>query len=84
MKNVINAVKLACFFISSKIPGVLHYHNGAVVTLGIAADRAHFLICQGVAALAVLYIGPGICDGACQLLHLVLGHIHNVKSQALG
>ena len=55
-----------------------------MISLIIATDGTDLSVCQSTAALAILYIGPGICDGACQLLHLVLGHIHNVKSQALG
>ena len=84
MKYMINSVKFTCFFISSKIPGVLHYHNRTVISFGIAADWAHFFIRKGVAALTVLYVHPGIGDGIGKLLYLFLWHIHNMKSQALG
>lgn len=43
--------------------------------MGILADRTDFLVCKGITALAVLYIGLGIDNGAGQLLYLVLRHV---------
>ena len=83
MKHMVNAVKLACFFVGCQISCVLNYHDGTVITLLIGTDRTKFLIRQRVAAFAVLNILPCIRDGRSQLLHLVFRHVHDMKCKTL-
>ena len=84
MKYMIYTVKFTCFLICCQIPGILNHHDRAVIPFGIGADRTKLLICQRVTALTVLNILPCIGNGGGQLLHLVLRHIHDMKSQTLG
>ena len=56
MKYMIYSFIFSSFLISCQIPGVLYYHDYAVIPLGIFAYRAEFIIGQGQALFAVVYI----------------------------
>ena len=84
MKHMINSVVFAGFFVGRKVSGVLYHHDGSVIPLGTAADRAEFLICKSKTFFAVAYIISGSGHGSRQLLYLFLWHIDNVKCKSLG
>ena len=60
VKHVVDTVVFLCFLISSKIPCILNHHDRLVVSGGIFANRAQFIVCQCKTFLAVPDILPGI------------------------
>ena len=84
VKYMVDTIILAGLLISSQIPGILNHHDGLVVSPVAAADWAQFLIRKGKALLAVAHIIPGPGHGSGQFLHLLLGHVDDMKCQALG
>ena len=80
---MIDAVVFSRLLICRQIPRCLHYHNGLLVPVGIAADRTYLLICERAAHLAVSDILSGVHDSPGQLFHLIHRHIDHVKRQSL-
>ena len=84
VKYMVNTIILAGLLIGSQIPCILNHHDGLMVSPVTAADWTQFLIRKGKALLAVTHIIPGPGHGSRQFLHLLLGHVDDVKCQALG
>ena len=83
MKYMVNTIILAGLLIGSQIPCILNHHDGLMVSPVTAADWTQFLIRKGKALLAVTHIIPGPVMASRQFLHLLLGHVDDVKCQAL-
>jgi ATP-dependent phosphofructokinase / diphosphate-dependent phosphofructokinase len=66
-----------------QVSGILHHHDRMMISSGICAHRADFLIRQGITLLTVPDIGSGLDHDIRQSVHTVLRHIDQVKSQSL-
>ena len=84
MKHVVYTVIFSGLFVCRKVSSILHYHDRLVVTITIAADRTQFLISQSKAFFAISDIRSRAGHRTRKLFYLILGHIDDVKRQALG
>ena len=84
MKDMVHALVLAGFFISCQISCIFHNHDLFMVSLRIGTDRTQFLISQRKAFFAISDIRSRAGHRTRKLFYLILGHIDDVKRQALG
>ena len=84
MKYMVHAVKFAGLFVCCQVSRIFHNHDLFMVSLRIGTDRTQFLISQSKAFFAVSDIRSRAGHRTRKLFYLILGHIDDVKRQALG
>ena len=83
MEHMVNAVVFAGLLIGCKVSGILYYHYRLMIPLVAASNRAQLLIRQGIALPTVAHLLFGLQHDAGQALHLLLGHVDNMKRESL-
>ena len=83
LQDMIDALILARLLVGGQVPGVLHHHDGAVISVRVSANRAHLFVGQVLAHLTVGHMLLGVYDSIRKMLHSLGRHSDNIKSEAL-